>query len=429
MQAAAPAYAIVLLSAFLAHLHTLLILSPTLPPCPPDDIGDHCKVLLGVANRPPAVDARLLHSLTEVERFLDADIRRWILAFPREMHIPLVAIAGWCRVTRRLVTHPKAASMDGSSATTVPSPAQRRTLSAIKLHLVQMYEEDTSPFEMVFTLATIPHLRAEDHAAFHLFAGIVPRLVPVHPFVEYAKGLHVEACFTPDDGRSIVNKMQDPGFDIEAHLPILTPKHLEAYASAVYGGLASAVCYLAWSVLTNPANADHCTNPVASFAWSASVHPDAIKDSPPLTPASPVIELLRAHTIQSARKTGIAMAHARAAAGVAKDRRLGRMFVPLSSFRCTQELVGALFPLPRNTIPPKVVLKLLEGFDATRAETVSSIAHLPAPVRAGVSSLLAVVDETVAEVRRGGGFIDTDDVGPDKAGYIAAVGKVWLGCA
>ncbi|KAL1411091.1 hypothetical protein Q8F55_002041 [Vanrija albida] len=394
VQVGCPAYAIILFSTLVAHLHALLVLSPSLPPCPPDDIKDHCKLLLSVAIHPPAVDTRLLHNLTEVERSLDGNVRAWILAFPREMHIPLVAIAGWCRVTRRLVTDPKAASMDGSSSTSVPSPAQRRTLSAIKLHLVQMYEEDTSPFEMVFTLATIPHIRAEDHAAFHVFSYVVPRLVPVHPFVEYAKGLHVEACFAPEDGHSLVDKMRDPAFDLEAHLPILTPKHLEAYASAVYGSLASAVCYLSWSVLTNPANPAHCTKPVAALAWSSSVHPDAIKDSPPLTPASPVLELLRAHTIQSARRTGIAMAHVRAASEVAKDRRLGRMFVPLSSFSCTQELAGALFPLGRNIIPPPAVLKLLEGFDETRADTASSIVELPTAVRAGIGTVLNVMDET-----------------------------------
>ena len=93
---------VVLSSSLLTHLHTLLLLHPTLPPCPPINPLAHIALLARVAFDPPEIDEDHVLGLVEAEETLRRGSKSFELAklaFTREMRIGLVAIYAWCRVT------------------------------------------------------------------------------------------------------------------------------------------------------------------------------------------------------------------------------------------------------------------------------------------------------------------------------------------
>ncbi len=98
-------YLVVLSASLISHLHTLLLLSPALPTCPPMNPFAHIVLLARVASDPPAIDVDALRGLVEAEETLRKGSKSFgvaKLAFGREMRIGLVAIYAWSRVTVRL---------------------------------------------------------------------------------------------------------------------------------------------------------------------------------------------------------------------------------------------------------------------------------------------------------------------------------------
>jgi len=88
----------------MSHLHTLLLLSPSLPPCPPANPFAHIALLARVAFDPPRIDEDALRGLVDAEETLRKGSKSFEvakLAFGREMRIGLVAVYAWCRVTVR----------------------------------------------------------------------------------------------------------------------------------------------------------------------------------------------------------------------------------------------------------------------------------------------------------------------------------------
>jgi 15-cis-phytoene synthase/lycopene beta-cyclase len=86
----------------ISHLHTLLVLSPDLPPCPPSNLVAHIGLLAQVAFYPSSIPEDTLIGLTHAEETLregskSFDVAK--LAFGREMRIALVAVYAWCRMT------------------------------------------------------------------------------------------------------------------------------------------------------------------------------------------------------------------------------------------------------------------------------------------------------------------------------------------
>jgi len=93
---------VILGASLITHLHSLLIISPELPPCPPLNPASHVALLARIALNPPLIDRDLLYALKEAELTLrkgskSFDVAK--LAFGREMRTGLVAIYAWCRVT------------------------------------------------------------------------------------------------------------------------------------------------------------------------------------------------------------------------------------------------------------------------------------------------------------------------------------------
>ena len=100
-------YLVVLACSLISHLHTLLILSPILPPCPPANPLAHIALLARVAFDRPLMDARLLEALVTAEETLRKGSKSFEvakLAFGREIRIGLIAMYSWCRVTVSLFT-------------------------------------------------------------------------------------------------------------------------------------------------------------------------------------------------------------------------------------------------------------------------------------------------------------------------------------
>jgi 15-cis-phytoene synthase/lycopene beta-cyclase len=106
-------YLVILGSSIITHLHTLILLSPELPPCPPYNPIGHVSVLGQAALWPPPLDAALIEALRDAEETLRKGSKSFEvakLAFGREMRLGLVAIYAWCRVTVSLCQVPRFAS-------------------------------------------------------------------------------------------------------------------------------------------------------------------------------------------------------------------------------------------------------------------------------------------------------------------------------
>jgi hypothetical protein len=89
-------------SSLTSHLHTLQLLCPSLPVCPPRNPIRHIATLFAIALDPPEVDLALLQGLADAEETLRQGSKSFEvakLAFGREMRIGLVAVYAWCRVT------------------------------------------------------------------------------------------------------------------------------------------------------------------------------------------------------------------------------------------------------------------------------------------------------------------------------------------
>lgn len=368
------AVAITLLLHLVAHAHVLLLLSPSLPPAPPSSIIPHLALLTRVLASLPDIDARVLSALTTAPPF-PRHLRLASLAAPRELRIALSAVHSWYASTSAL------ALGLGDTTTCYPQDvasilqARRRALAAIKLHLVQCYDA-TPPLERALTLCTAP-LEAQQQAPFYLFAAMIPRLAPIYPFLEICQGLAVDAAFLP------VSSLSDRD-DLTQHLPIATHAHLEAYASAIGGALATASCYLAWSIL-EPSPTP--LQPVRSYPWAQSVHPDAVKEAAPgLAPGTSVRTLLRAHTILSARIMGRGMHLVTLAANASSDCAKGHVYLPLCVFKAPCELIDLLHG---GGAPQHVFTPVLRMAERAREDSESSIDGLPVSARAAIRAAIA----------------------------------------
>ena len=76
-------------------------------------------------------------------------------------------------------------------------------------------------------LDDIPHLSSSDRSAFHLFASLIPRLVPVEPFLELCKGYETDMAFVPSDSGStrspLAEKLRDPTLTLKSIFPYAPP--------------------------------------------------------------------------------------------------------------------------------------------------------------------------------------------------------------
>ena len=279
-------------------------------------------------------------------------------------------------------------------------------------------------------LDDIPHLSSSDRSAFHLFASLIPRLVPVEPFLELCKGYETDMAFVPSDSGStrspLAEKLRDPTFDIEKHLPIRTTDDLLRYADDVAGSIASAICYLSWSILTSPVNPAHALRPVDALTWSKLVHYSVnspIKTNPKIS--------MGLRTVRSAREMGRALQLVNISRDIAKDAVIARLYVPLSLFASSKALLATLLASPRN--PPSYAphtSSLLDIADRLRIASVPAIGNLPRTARGGTRAMAASYFEIAEAIRRKGGEVDVKGIKVEKwRRGLAAAKAFWLGVA
>jgi 15-cis-phytoene synthase/lycopene beta-cyclase len=407
------------------------------------------------------------------------------LAFGREMRIGLVAIYAWCRVTDNLID--EAADCKDSE-----SPSRLDILQTIRKHLEQAYSctnpargaspSSSSPSVAEDILCSIPDLSEEDRSAFHLFAALIPRLVPIHPFRELCDGYETDLRFVPSPSPApppstarsrdtngnpevdvnvnltvgvlptspLVDLVQDPDFQLEEHLPIKTTRDLLDYADNVAGSIASAICYLSWSILTPSPTP---SRPVDSLSWTTHTHthvhvggtdtgmtvPESESDPTPLV-------LRRMRIASHAREMGRALQLVNIARDIAKDARIGRVYVPLSSFSSAKDLLAVILPSSRSNPGPThgsarestrvdldyapYTLPLLEMADQMRSNSQHAMADLPRTARGGTRAMVASYFEIAEAIRRRGGAIDERGVRVDKWRRLLAAGTaMWFGMA
>ncbi|WVF71972.1 hypothetical protein IAT40_006782 [Kwoniella sp. CBS 6097] len=499
-------YLIILSISLISHLHTLLLLCPKLPPCPPSNPLRHIKLLAEVAFSPPLIDRRMLHALIEGEKTLrkgskSFDVAK--LAFGREMRLGLVVIYAWCRVTDNLIDEPyvdspsdhgsQKASLTPSTEGDTLNTARARTLAAIRKHLVEVYnsqntnsntdhnktDTDTEPdngnhrypahtyqTNLDRILDDIPHLVLSDRSAFHLFASIIPRLVPIYPFQELCDGYETDLQFpsdyvpfdqatsatsdtsaspsSPRASAALREGERPQPFDLTEFLPIRTTEDLLKYADDVAGSIASAICYLAWSVLDNKSNDRHdcihdqaikrsIARPVEGYTFAKSLHDKtgSIR-APDLGSELDAGLRSRLAVIRSAREMGRALQLVNISRDVAKDALISRVYVPLSLFPSAAALLSILYPTqpPSNRVPSYApyTLRLLDLADQMRLNSAGAIEHLPRTARAGIRAMVASYFEIAVAVRTQHGEVDENGVRVSKKRRIRkAMGAIWLG--
>ncbi|TXT09810.1 uncharacterized protein COLE_03744 [Cutaneotrichosporon oleaginosum] len=352
-----------------AHVHVLLLLSPSLPPTPPANLVGHITLLARVVAIPPMTDTRVLLALREAPP-LPPPLRLAALAVPRELRIALTAVYWWYATTAAF-----ARDIPAIDDYETMHRARVGTSFFIRYHLIGCWDQWTA-----LDKANLLHQGSVDpaqQAPYYLLGAIVPRLAPAWPFFEIVNGLKEDLRFLPVP----LLTQRD---DLKKHMSIDTPSHLEKYVSAIGGASAAIACYLAWSLLE-----DHSSSPLtpaAAHSWSKAEHPFTGLPIPEWPAGMPVRTLLRADTIRKARIMGRGMLLVSIAASASADCARGRVYLPLSTFKGADELADALHGrgVPWHTLVP--VLRMAES---AREEAENSIKSLPKPVRAAARAAVA----------------------------------------
>ena len=307
-----------------------------------------------------------------------------------------------------------------------PHKTKNDILSVIREHLFMSYRRPggggVSRSHMDSILDGIPNLSPSSRSAFHLFTALVPRLVPIGPFLELCMGYETDMAFVdpPQKGNGstmtatatavrsgLRRKMRDGTFDPERHLPIKTMHDLLGYADDVAGSIASAICYLSWSVLTDTSD-EHATKPVLSHAWS-QVNDVGIRKSWMDLPdgRKQFLTTRRLWIVQKSREMGRALQLVNIARDISKDALIGRLYIPISWFLKPSSLTSILFPDP--TSPPgyaPYTLPLLDVADELRRASVLAIEHLPRTARGGTRAMVASYFEIALAIKRNNGEVD-----------------------
>lgn len=276
-------------------------------------------------------------------------------------------------------------------------------------------------------LNDIPHLSASGRSAFHLFSSLIPRLVPIQPFLELCDGYETDMAFvepTPGEAASPLRaKLRNLAFDIDRHLPIRTTEDLMQYADNVAGSIAAAICYLSWSILTSPIDPAHALSPVDALTWTAAVHAGQQTQS-----STPAVER-GIHTVSKAREMGRALQLVNISRDIAKDALIGRLYVPISLFDSAKAIMAVLLPDVRPSYAP-YTSKLLDLADSMRASSIPATADLPRTARGGVRAMAASYFEIAAAVRRNGGEVEDGGIRVAKwRRALAAAKAFWFGIA
>ncbi|RXK36228.1 hypothetical protein M231_06498 [Tremella mesenterica] len=478
---------IMMTSSIVSHLHTLLLLCPTLPPCPPASIIEHIKILNRVALSRPKIDIHMLSDLALAEQTLKRGSKSFEvakMAFGREMRIPLVAIYAWARVTDDLIDDLPPCDLTNGDLVQY----KMKIIDRIRQHLHAAYDgSDCVDLEGIMN--KIPHLTDEGKSAFRLFSTMVPRLMPIHPFLELCKGYETDLLFlspprttitssspsTKSSTNPAVNfqtmlraKLEDPNFSLEKYLPIKNISDLMQYADHVAGGsIAAAVCYLSWSVLTSPMDSnegseiDH-SRPVDNFKWSEGSPPraklnlisdeyESTNDKRSVSEVKPNVKgdkrskvLVkevrdtsipegcekkdeqveeRKKILQAAREMGRALQLVNISRDVVKDALIGRIYVPLTYFTSKQSIVDLLLPSSKIQSYATYSLPLLDIAEKLRVGSEDAIGKMPRGARGGLRAMIASYFKISQGVRDKNGEVDERGVKVNQLSRVGAAAK------
>lgn len=323
--------------------------------------------------------------------------------------------------------------------TITTTQTKREVLAIIRQHLHAAFAPEPRIVDPDTVISQIEGLTEEDRSAFYLFAHLIPRAVPIYPFLELCSGYETDLGFlstptpSPHAISPLIERMRDPDFAIENHLPIKTTSDLLKYADDVAGSIASAICYLAWSALESPSAVVPGTahRPVEFLDWAAGVHGGSVVvDERILTPN----EQKRIQIVEKAREMGRALQLVNIARDIAKDAAIGRVYVPLSAIPSAQALLDILLPSSSSSRQPPdyaaLNLPLLDLADGMRASSAPAMAELPRTASGGTRAMVASYFEIANAIRRRGGAVDERGVQVDKGRRLrAAAAAMWLGVA
>ena len=327
-----------------------------------------------------------------------------------------------------------------------------QTLDAIRQFLYAAYRSPTRDAKDKTLVADpecyvkdIPHLSTEALSAFRLFAAIVPRLVPIYPFLELCRGYEADMAFlslptSPSEIRKELNrKMQQPSFKLKDHFPIKTNADLMEYADCVAGSIASAICYLSWSILDTPVDTRWAIRPAEDVKrWCRDVHPLV---EPPARPiqlekrpkGTPDDSLVRRRLVivNDARAMGRALQLVNIARDICKDAAMGRVYVPLSAFPSVSAMLDVLLP-PTSGPGPSYApysLPIIKQAYELRRSSEKSIEALPSTARGGTRAMVASYFEIAAAVKKQCGEVDERGVKVSKWRRASSAAKAMWGLA
>lgn len=285
-------------------------------------------------------------------------------------------------------------------------------LAAIKAHLITSYEPNVSPATLDAVLDLL-NLDPADRAVFHAFSHLVPRLVPIHPFLELCHGYETDLHFS----NQLVGKGAISTGQLWKCLPIITHDDLLAYADDVAGSVASACCYLTWSVLTPTRN--HPTRPVLDLTWVELEHrkkapADANFDTNPDDGGVAAGEYgdERIDIVRNAREMGWALQLVNIARDMKKDALNNRVYIPLSSFPSSESVLAFLQPKTCQTRPScqPQVLGLIDIASTLREKTAPYMDLLPREAKGGLRAMVASYFEIAEEIVRRQGQVEETGV-------------------
>lgn len=276
-------------------------------------------------------------------------------------------------------------------------------LAAIKGHLIKSYEENVSPAALDAILDLLD-LEESDRAVFHAFSHLIPRLVPIHPFMELCHGYETDLHFS----NQLADKNALSTGELWKCLPIITNADLLAYADDVAGSVASACCYLAWSILSPSPN--HPTRPVLEFTW-AQTDPKRKSDEA-RTDDHTSHDDHRVEILMSAREMGWALQLVNIARDMKKDALNSRVYIPLSSFPSSELVLAFLRPKLGNPLPScqPQVLGLVDIANSLRDKTAPYMELLPREARGGLRAMVASYFEIAEEITRRKGEVEDTGV-------------------
>jgi 15-cis-phytoene synthase/lycopene beta-cyclase len=260
-------------------------------------------------------------------------------------------------------------------------------LAAIKGHLIKSYEPNVSPAALDAILDLLD-LEESDRAVFHAFSHLIPRLVPIHPFLELCHGYETDLHFS----NQLAGKGALSTGELWKCLPIITNADLLAYADDVAGSVASACCYLAWSILSPSQNQP--TRPVLEYTWVNNE--ETGQDDH------------RIQILKNAREMGWALQLVNIARDMKKDALNSRVYIPLSSFPSSDLVLAFLQPKSGKPLPScqPQVLGLVDIAYSLRDKTAPYMELLPREARGGLRAMVASYFEIAEEIVRRQGEVE-----------------------